>query len=118
MFSVGPKGFRERVNNAFAVAVKRKNSDYFVQEQLRTKLVAPGVFCVVQKVLLSNPDMWRDLLEEKTFEEFDEEKYNRDRMYHSKLEKSLSDFHLETNLLSAIVHNGERNILNIQKSCM
>jgi prephenate dehydrogenase len=74
MFSIGSLQFKERVNIAFARAIKHKNSNYFFQEQLRTKPIATGVFNVVQKVLLSNPDMLRDLLEEKTFEEFDEEK--------------------------------------------
>jgi hypothetical protein len=108
MFSVGPKGFRERINKAFAIAVKHKNNDYFVQEQLRTKPIATGVFNVLQKVLLPNPDEWRDLLEEKTFEELDEGKYNRDRSYQTKLEKSLNDFHLGTNLLSTIIHIREQ----------
>jgi hypothetical protein len=59
--------------------------------------------------------MWRDLLEEKTFTEFDEEKYNRERTYQSKLEKSLSDFHLGTNLLSTIIHIREQNILKFNE---
>jgi hypothetical protein len=59
--------------------------------------------------------MWRDLLEEETFTEFDEEKYNRERTYQAKLEKSLSNFHLGTNLLSTIIHIREQNILKFNE---
>jgi hypothetical protein len=72
MYSRAPKGFTERVNKAFAGAIIHKNSNYFVQEHLRTKPTATFVFNVLQKVLLPKPDEWRELLEEKTFEEFDE----------------------------------------------
>jgi hypothetical protein len=66
-------------------------------------------------VLLSKPDEWRKLLEEKTFDEFDEGKYNRDRAYQTKLEKTLSNFHLGTNLLSEIIHIREQNILQFNE---
>jgi hypothetical protein len=56
MFSIGSTQFKERVNKAFAVAIKHKNNDYFVQEQLRNKPIVTGVFNVLQKVLLKDPD--------------------------------------------------------------
>jgi hypothetical protein len=104
MYSIAPKGFRERVNAALERATKHRNYEYFNREQLRTKPIATGVFNRLQKVLLPHPEEWGKLLDEKTFKEFDEEKYNRERKYQSMLKKSLSNFQLGTNLLSIIIH--------------
>jgi hypothetical protein len=115
MFSINPIQVKERVNKAFAAAVKHKNSNYYIQEQLRTKPIATDFFNLVQKVLITNPDKWRDLQEEKVFKEFDEGKYNRERIYQTKLEKSFNDFHLETNLSSEIIHIKTQNIVKFNE---
>jgi hypothetical protein len=71
MFSIGPIQFSERVNKAFERTIKRKNSEYFVQEQLRNKSIVTGVFKVLQKVLLKDPIKWKELLDEKVYREVD-----------------------------------------------
>jgi hypothetical protein len=115
MYSRNPKTFRNEINEAFAVAIKHRMSEYFVEEQLRNKPIATGVFNVLQKVLLPNPDEWRKLLNEKTFKEFDKEDFIRERDKQANLEKRLTDFHLGTNLLSTIIHIQEQNQLKFKE---
>jgi hypothetical protein len=115
MYSRTPKGFREKVNLAYVEAIKHRNNEYFIQEQLRSKPTTTGVFNVLQKVLLPNPDEWEKLLNEKTFKEFDEEIYKRERTFQSMIEKKLSDFHLGTNLISTIIHIREQNTLKFNE---
>jgi hypothetical protein len=94
MFSIAPIQFRERVNEAFERAIKRKNSEYLIQEQLRNEPIVTGVFNGLQKVLLTDPNKWKELQNEKVYKEVDKEWQIKDRLVRGEREKDLNDFHL------------------------
>jgi hypothetical protein len=116
MYSRYPKNFRNEVNEAFAIAIKHKRSEHFIEEQKRENPIMMGVFNKLQKELLPKPEELKKLLMEKTFKEFDKEKFIRERDEQASLEERLTRFYSGTNLLSTIMYIQERNLSMFKES--